>query len=79
MRFWDTTLEWEEHYLSPFAMRTAASKGRIHPEEECEIRTPFQRDRDRIIHSKAFRWLKSKTQVFIAPKVTIIGHVLPMS
>ena len=68
MRIWDRTLEWEERYLSPFAMRTAESEGRLYPEEECEIRTPYQRDRDRIIHSKAFRRLKSKTQVFIAPQ-----------
>ncbi|NLM24586.1 MAG: deoxyguanosinetriphosphate triphosphohydrolase [Firmicutes bacterium] len=60
--------EWEEKYLSPYAALSSKSQGRIHPEAECEVRTAFQRDRDRIIHSKAFRRLKSKTQVFISPK-----------
>lgn len=58
----------EEQLLSPFAAKAKYSKGRLHPEEECEIRTCFERDRDRIIHSKAFRRLKHKTQVFLAPK-----------
>ena len=58
----------EEKILSPFAAKSKYSKGRLHPEKECEIRTCFERDRDRIIHSKAFRRLKHKTQVFLAPK-----------
>lgn len=58
----------EEKFLSPFATKSKYSKGRKIPEEECEIRTCFERDRDRIIHSKAFRRLKHKTQVFLAPK-----------
>ena len=58
----------EEIFLSPFAAKAKYSKGRLYPEEECEIRTCFERDRDRIIHSKAFRRLKHKTQVFLAPK-----------
>jgi len=58
----------EEKILSPFAAKAKYSKGRIRPEKECEIRTCFERDRDRIIHSKAFRRLKHKTQVFLAPK-----------
>ncbi|MCD6489904.1 MAG: deoxyguanosinetriphosphate triphosphohydrolase [Thermodesulfobacterium sp.] len=58
----------EEKILSPFAAKSKYSKGRLRPEKECEIRTCFERDRDRIIHSKAFRRLKHKTQVFLAPK-----------
>ena len=51
----------------PPAVQSYATKGRLRPEEECRVRTPFQRDRDRILHSKAFRRLKGKTQVFIDP------------
>ncbi len=54
--------------LSPRATKTRFSRGRRVPEPECEVRTAFERDRDRIIHSKAFRRLKHKTQVFLAPK-----------
>ncbi|MCS7149679.1 MAG: deoxyguanosinetriphosphate triphosphohydrolase [Caldimicrobium sp.] len=54
--------------LAPQAVRAKFSRGRAKPEEECEIRTAFERDRDRIIHSKAFRRLKHKTQVFLAPR-----------
>jgi dGTPase len=57
----------EERALSPLAVRSYESRGRPRPEEECGVRTPFQRDRDRIVHSKPFRRLKGKTQVFIDP------------
>ena len=53
--------------LSPLAVRSLETRGRLLPEEECGVRTPFQRDRDRIVHSKPFRRLKGKTQVFIDP------------
>lgn len=57
----------EEERLSPLAAKARTSKGRELPDEECPWRLPYQRDRDRILHSKAFRRLKHKTQVFVAP------------
>jgi len=57
----------ENEYLSPKAAHSAATRGRRVPVEECPYRTAFQRDRDRIIHSKSFRRLKHKTQVFLSP------------
>lgn len=58
----------EHKMLAPWAAFSDASRGRQRPEEECELRTPFQRDRDRVIHCKSFRRLKHKTQVFLAPE-----------
>lgn len=73
----------EKQTLHPRACLSAASKGRARDEKEDDLRTCFQRDRDRIIHSKAFRRLKHKTQVFLAPKGdhyrTRLTHVLEVS
>jgi len=60
-------LRFEREFLSPYAMKSEDSKGRMTPVAPCPYRTDFQRDRDRIIHSKAFRRLKHKTQVFLSP------------
>lgn len=75
--------QWEKDYLSPFAALSMNSKGRLKPEEQCDIRPVFQRDRDRIIHCKAFRRLKDKTQVFLTPEGdhyrTRLTHTLEVS
>jgi dGTPase len=67
--FGERIREIEQVSLSELAVRSYDTAGRARPEpDECSLRTPFQRDRDRIVHSKAFRRLKHKTQVFIAPE-----------
>ena len=75
--------EREIQYLSPFAVKSAQSRGREKAIEPCPLRTCFQRDRDRIIHSKAFRRMKHKTQVFLAPSGdhyrTRLTHTLEVS
>lgn len=73
----------EKKVLSKFASLSVNSKGRKMFEEKCDLRTDYQRDRDRIIHSKAFRRLRYKTQVFLAPKGdhyrTRLTHTLEVS
>ena len=73
----------EEAMLSPQACKSSQSRGRARPEEECAIRTAFQRDTDRIVYSKAFRRLKHKTQVFLQPEGdhyrTRMTHTLEVS
>jgi dGTPase len=79
----EQTEEIEKKILHPKACLSSESKGRLKAEKEGEIRTCFQRDRDRIIHSKSFRRLKHKTQVFLAPRGdhyrTRLTHVLEVS
>ena len=79
----ELSAELYEAGLSSRAQRSSASRGRARPEEPCSLRTAYQRDRDRIVHSKSFRRLKHKTQVFIAPEGdhyrTRLTHTLEVS
>lgn len=74
---------WEEKYLNPYAALSKNSKGRDIEEPQCDIRPVYQRDRDRILHSKAFRRMKHKTQVFLTPSGdhyrTRLTHTLEVS
>ena len=75
--------QWEAQYLSPYAALSKNSRGRDRYEPQCDIRPVYQRDRDRILHSKSFRRLKHKTQVFLTPQGdhyrTRLTHTLEVS
>ena len=77
------TYEKEDAFLSPHAKKSAETAGRLREEEPCVMRTEFQRDRDRVIYSKAFLRLKNKTQVFFAPDgdhyMSRLTHTLDVS
>ena len=79
----EKTYEKERAFLSPYATKSYESKGRLREEPACPMRTDFQRDRDRIIYSKAFLRLKNKTQVFFAPDgdhyMSRLTHTLDVS
>lgn len=79
----ERTFEKEERYLSQFAQKSNSTMGRLRNEKPCNMRTDFQRDRDRIIYSKAFMRLKNKTQVFFSPEGdhyrTRLTHTLDVS
>lgn len=83
MRIREQLEEREVQYLSPYASLSRNSRGRDRAEPECDIRPVFQRDRDRILHCKAFRRMKQKTQVFLQPKGdhyrTRLTHTLEVS
>jgi dGTPase len=83
MRIREQLEQREREILAPQAAKSADTRGRLHPEPEDDVRPAFQRDRDRIIHCKAFRRLKHKTQVFFAPTGdhyrTRLTHTLEVS
>ncbi|MEG0368752.1 MAG: deoxyguanosinetriphosphate triphosphohydrolase [Hungatella sp.] len=83
MNIRESAEQWEEDYLSPYAALSKNTLGRDIPEELCDIRPEYQRDRDRILHCKSFRRLKHKTQVFLAPEGdhyrTRLTHTLEVS
>ena len=79
----ERTQMFEQQILSPYAALSKNTEGRDFPDEECTLRTPYQRDRDRILHCKSFRRLKHKTQVFLSPEGdhyrTRLTHTLEVS
>ncbi len=79
----EQTEQIEQEILSPWAAKAGSSRGRARPGEDCPLRTIVQRDRDRVIHCKSFRRLKTKTQVFLSPRGdhyrTRLTHTLEVS